>query len=315
MLDLKYALKIGRRDAERVGVSEELRGWSWDKPPVEPAIPGFSLGVSEVAGGFCGSMRDIYLRHVVGARAKPSPRMAEGRLYHEVMRWVVEVFKKAIYSRGLVDGYSVFEEVSSRGPRFVADLASKVFSEAGLGEPSMRTVERGVRLWRYLALRMSAALDDERSKHPGIFVDSLVTKAVPQVAEYRVDGSRIGLSRELSVDVFMPTYMVVDYKTGRRRDSYRLALAGYALALESELEVPVNVGALIYVWFDDAGLPIVRSEYYFIGDELRRDFLDRRDAALEIVYHGRDPGKAPRCSRWCPYAEYCGVGGLEGSQR
>ena len=307
MIDLGYALRLGRRVGERVGVSDELRGWNWDIPPVEPPVRGVGLSVSEVSGGFCESMRDVYLRHVMGFRCKPSVKMAEGRVYHEVMRCAVEVFKRIVYSRGIVEGYSLFEESSSRAASEVMGIASQVFSESGLGEPPAGLVERGVKLWRYLCLRMAASVDEARSKHPGIYVDSLVSRAVPQVAEYRIDGTRLGLSPELRVDVFMPTYMVVDYKTGRKREMYKVGLAGYALALESEIEVPVNVGAIVYVWFDEANLPIVRTEYVFVGDEYRREFLERRDEALEIVSHARDPGRPVKCYPYCPYRSICGV--------
>lgn len=63
--------------ARERGVAEELRGWNWDKPPLSPIFD-TRLGVYEVAGHYCPTGRDIYLRRVMKVRVPPSPAMAQG---------------------------------------------------------------------------------------------------------------------------------------------------------------------------------------------------------------------------------------------
>ena len=308
MLDTKYALQLSRVYGERVGISEELRGWSWSQPPVEPPVRGVYLSVSEIAGRYCPSMRDLYLRHVRGLRPAPTPRMVEGRVYHRVMQVVVEELKRIVYGRGILEGSEVFLELIEGFDKRVEDIVYASFVEEGLevGERTLRDIVwRAKKLWRFLSLVYSSRIDEERSRFGGSSIDSIVARAVPHVAEYRVDGTKIGLSPSLSIDVFMPSYMVVDYKTGARRYFHRVCSAGYALALEAELGVEVNMGAIIYIHFGNDKLPRVSVDYHYIGDELRREFLELRDEAFEIVEHGRDPGRAPKCYQYCSFREVC----------
>lgn len=309
MLDTQRILQLANLFRLCVGVSEDLRGYNWQKPPVEPPVNGVELSVSEITSRYCESMRDVYLRHVEGVSVKPTPRMVEGRVYHDVIHRVVEEVKRVVYGDGVLEGSSIFERVVSRARGIVERIAFDNFRSVGVtidGGEFLGVVRRALALWRFLALSLSSSIDLERSSFGSGSVDSVVARAIPQVAEYRVDGSRIGLSRMLSVDVFMPGYAVVDYKTGSKREFHRLALAGYALALESELGVNVDMGAIIYISFDGDSLPRVSVDYHEIGDEARMEFLELRDEALSIVEHGRDPGFPPRCYRYCPFREVCG---------
>lgn len=311
MLDVRYALKLSRKQNERIGISEELRGWSWDQPPVEPPVRGVELSVSDVASRYCRSMRDIYLRFVLGIKAKPTSRMVEGRVYHEVLRSVVEEMKKIAYGCSLVEGYEVLAKIMESSEQKVSELIVKILNTENLrlDDDSYRKIfDKGLKLWRFLALKYAASIDHVRSRHDGSSIDSIISQAIPQVAEYKVDGTPLGLSKSLSVDVFMPTYMVVDYKTGSRKNFHKLSTTGYALALEAELEVEVNAGATTYIWFNSKNLPRVRVEYHFIGDELRREFLETRDMLLEIIEHSRDPGLPSKCYSFCPYKSFCREG-------
>lgn len=291
----------------RVGVSPEYRGYNWRQSPVQPPVQGVELPVSEVAARYCESMRDIYLRHIKGVKPRPTQRMAEGLVYHRVMHLAIEEAKKAVYGRGLIEGAAVYQHLASLEHR-ADEIAAQTLSRAGI-QPRLddyrRLVARARALWRYQALALAAAIDRERSRFRGASLDSVASRAIPQVAEYRVDGSRLGLSRQLSIDVFMPSYAIVDYKTGAERDFHRLALAGYALALESEMGVDVDAGVIVYISFDENGLPSVKPVYHEIGNEARIEFLDLRDEALRIVETGRDPGPPPSCYRYCPYREVC----------
>ena len=291
----------------RVGVDESLRGYNWRQQPVQPPIQGIELPVSEIANRYCETMRDIYLRHVRGIKPKPTPKMAEGLLYHRVMHLAVEEAKKALYGLEIIEGAALYEHLASKTRR-VDDLAATTLSQTG-AQPGIdeynRILARARALWRYQALALAAAVDRERSRFPHASLDSVASRAIPQVAEYRVDGSRLGLSRQLSIDVFMPSYAVVDYKTGSEREFHRLALAGYALALESEMNVDVDAGVIVYISFDDNNLPSVKPVYHEINNEAREEFLELRDAALRIVDMGRDPGPPPSCYKYCPFREVC----------
>lgn len=136
----------------------------------------------------------------------------------------------------------------------------------------------------------------------------MVNLAIVGVVERKVDGSFLGLSQELSVDSLSPTNVVFELKTGAPKPFHKLAIAGYALALEACEGVPVDYGLLVYLSFSNSRrVPHISTTPVFVGDELRREFLEQRDSALEMLYSGRDPGLASSCPSTCPYREVCGV--------
>lgn len=53
-------------------VDESLRGWNWDKPPIEPPYDTIKLGVYEVASQYCQSGRDVFVRRIDGIKGVPS---------------------------------------------------------------------------------------------------------------------------------------------------------------------------------------------------------------------------------------------------
>jgi CRISPR-associated protein Csa1 len=53
--------------ARELGVAEELRGWNWNIPPLAPVYD-LRMAVYEIAGKYCDTGRDIFLRRVEGKK-------------------------------------------------------------------------------------------------------------------------------------------------------------------------------------------------------------------------------------------------------
>ena len=69
----KYLINRIQPLAREVGVSPELRGWSWWKEPMKPYYPE-RISMFAVCGRFCETSRDVYLMYV---EQKPSRRTRE----------------------------------------------------------------------------------------------------------------------------------------------------------------------------------------------------------------------------------------------
>lgn len=311
-LELDRRLRLLRRELGFKGVSEELRGWSFDSPPVEPPSRSVLFSVSELAGRYCSSMRDIYLRRVLGVKAPASVKTARGVVLHNLNRELLLSIKRLLFSG---DAHCGFELVEAVSPLMVG-LVEKALLYAdymlsGVGEDVKAQLrDEALAFCRFLAVQAAARLDQALSKHPNSDVDSLVSIAVPPIAERKVDGSLVGLSKELSVDVYTPFNAVADLKTGEEREFHPYALAGYALALEADEGVPVDYGFVVYVRFPGP-VPSFKVKCFVIGDELRREFIEIRDEAYELVSASRDPGKPPNCPIYCPYHPVCRGGSVE----
>lgn len=274
-------LRVLRSLAEGYPVESELRGWSWQFPPVRPRS---YLGLSvQDAVSYCPTKRDVWLRRVAGVRAQPTQHMRTGSAVHDV------VFSVASLVRRHFSADQDFERLSRAVGR-VVELKSREC-------PSEECVKI-VRSVGWLTYHTAA------SEWLWSGAGSLPIPATAGLCEVRVDGSPVGLSGSLRVDSLPVPNVVVDIKTGRKVEAHEVSLAAYALALESALETPVDFGLLVYVWWS-GGLQVDLKGVY-IGPDLRRAFLDSRDEAIDIILSRREPPKAVECPQTCPYVEVCG---------
>jgi CRISPR-associated protein Csa1 len=271
--DLYASLRRFHRARSQDPVEEEYRGWNWDKPPLRPRAY-LGLGVSEVAYRYCPTMRDVYLRRM-GVEGEKNQWLANGELVHRVFQMVSEdVRRELALGRS---GWEAYENVSR--------TIYRKLKEMGVDLAKQRWV---VDLYKKLLLRFSA---DEW---------------VYYFSEYRVDGSMLGLSRNLRVDALVETGVVIEVKLGKPHENYKKALAGYALALEANYEVPVDYGILLYVSTANGGKAGFSWEPVYISTSLRSDFIDARDEVIDMLVSGKEPPRAEVCPETCPFRGVCG---------
>jgi CRISPR-associated protein Csa1 len=277
-----------------VDVSEELRGWSWSSPPLSPPYP-VKLAVSDITNEFCGSGRFIYLRYVERKPEQLQPKLARGKFIHDVIAEASRIAKMIIYS-GEVGRFR--DEFMRRG----VEAYSKT---------SMEDVVEGSReifnlLWSYAVDMFSSSLAKARARSPYLSVDSIAALTVPGISEYPVDGTLVGLTKTIRIDNLIPPSIIVEYKTREYQPIYEVGLAAYALAYESQYEIPVNHAILVNVRIDEKRGDV---KYYekpvAITDNLRQKFIDLRDNLAKIVNDQLDPGKPEQCHPDCPYIKIC----------
>jgi CRISPR-associated protein Csa1 len=307
-IELDRKFKILRSEYQKLGISEELRGWNWNNPPIEPPIRDITVGVSDIAARYCTTLRDIYLKKVKNIKPPPSIKMFEGIVYHDIATKTVTIVKSIIFKRGLVGGAELINELFPNADLLCEEIISKI------GENMEETNEYNIKdikkkaliFYKYLIVQAASQINIISSKFPHIDIDSLVNQAIPPIVERKIDGSLIGLSKELSVDIYTPAYAIADIKTGEVREFHKYALAGYALAIEADDESAVNYGIIIYIkLLTERSVPIIRTKYFVVSDEIRREFLEIRDEAFKIVNNAYDPGKPLICPDYCPYYLIC----------
>jgi len=286
-------------------IDESLRGWNWYKPPVEPPTHAVKLSVSEIAYRYCPTMRDLYLKRVMRVRMYPTPPMLEGRLYHEVIKKVALSAKKLIYGDFVRRGDELVIQLMSKAEDCVVNLINQVFKSQQDSEYLNNLKRKALRLWNFIALQIASRYDTLLSRYGISSKDSIAQLSIMYIVERIIDGSRIGLSNRLMIDAFEPGNVLIEFKTGREENFHKVALAGYALALESETNIPTDYGILIYIRLNSEPYPKLSTEPVLIDEELRREFIDLRDQAMAIVLNEKDPGIAYKCHPQCPYKDYC----------
>ena len=295
--------------ARHMDVGEDFRGWSWDRPPMEPPYD-LKIPLYEVAGKYCSTGRDVYLKHVEKARPIPSKDLVRGSVYHRTVAEVLSVAKVEIYKTGYdaalkLSGY-LAERVDPYLDEVFKDQAESI-KLAGFSESELEEVRENVKkIWFYETGQMTAAIHGILSKQPRIGVDALVHSAIPVVVEQKLDGSCLGLSGHLSADAFSFEAIILDLKTGVERDFHKLTTTGYGLVYESIFEYPINIGCIVYVGFWK-GLPVPKIERvpHLLDEPTRQDFLDERDKKLRIIAEKEDPGRPRDCFPDCQYWHIC----------
>lgn len=272
---------LRQRDPVELG----LRGWSWDNPPLRPRAY-FGLGVSEVAYRYCETARDVFLRRVRRLEFKPSPQMRIGSIVHSVFHAAAWDVRRLLVN-GL-DSWRVYEELAGKARERLIELIG------GDG------ISWAVSFYKYLVLGWAS----EAARVEALYGGEAVTW-LPWFTEVRVDGSSLGLSNNLRVDALAEGGVVVEVKYGKPLEFHKTGLAGYALALESQLEVPVDYGILVYVNGIPEGKPRISYEYVYIDNHLRHEFLEKRDEIIDMLETQREPPRQPSCPKTCPFYEYC----------
>jgi len=292
----KKLLKNYLPKSREQGIAEELRGWNWNQPPLEPVYDLY-LPIYQIAGKYCESGRDLYLNRVMKKKSSPNEAMRRGSLFHELVVKLLVYTKKLIYNFN-VDAENILSELKLFLPRFL--------ESATVTEDHAFEIRQQIELvFNYMLSIISSRLHETLARQPYIGEDSLAAQVIPFVLEQRLDGTFLGLSPNLSADAFVFSEpMIMDLKFGNQESFHRLATTGYALVMEAVFEYPINVGCIVYGNFKNGRLNIVK-DFHIINDELRQWFIEERDEKMRMIYDEIDPGKADKCYSSCPYYSHC----------
>ncbi len=286
-------------------VSEELRGWNWNKYPMIPPSR-TQIAVSDIFNGFCDSFRFVYVKRILKEQQREVKRLEEGTLIHRAFGETISTAKALILELG-VNGYKEFRDIFMR--RLVSRM-DLLFNNLKLiiNEGEARYKEILEELFEEAANIYAAAYSRAVAGSYYLSPDGLVSLVVPIISEFPIDGSLIGFSRNIRADALLPPNVLIEIKTRRPDHQHELQLTAYALAFESIYKVPVNHSIIIYLDIDSRSSMIRRSEKIVtVSDQLRSEVIEKRDLAYKIIDESYDPGLPEVCSIYCPYLKVCKV--------
>ncbi len=243
-------------------IPEELRGWAYDRPPVKPRAY-LGLGVSELAYASACGYREMWARRRAGKVLERTRQMELGLKVHEVFHKAAGDLRRLL-ARGIRPWdafYMLYKRSwSSFRERWALDLYRMLLA-----------------IWSGEAASLEAYYGGEGLGW------------LPWLSEYRIDGTPLGLSKSLRADAVGEGGIVVEIKLGRPAHWHKLSVAGYALAIESYLEVPTDYGILIWVNGVEERSPRISMEPVYISPGLREEFLSVRDEAIEVLLGDEEP--------------------------
>jgi CRISPR-associated protein Csa1 len=245
-------------------VVAEVRGWRFDA--VGPRF--FARpSISDVTSP-CSVKRDVWVRRVARVKVDSSVFVL-GRVVHDVFLYPFRHLSDSLWD--LVKGFDKLLNSFDSSAKRYRDLLYRLFKKA-LG----------------LALYSSE-------------------EGVPISVEPMIPAASIGLSDYVKPDLlvgFIPVDIALAPSHDKGFERKELALAGYALAIESWTGHPVDYGVAVYVNLGDG--PLLNWRIVRIDDSLRRAFLDVRDRVALVLEHPDEPPELPdSCPQNCPYFEVC----------
>lgn len=282
-------------------IDDELRGWNWGNSVLTSTRKAL-LGVSDITSGFCKTGRDVYLRYNLKIKEKDNPMLQNGRLIHDIFGKVIERSKYLIYvHNGELDGEEMYQKMIEDAPNILQNIKKNYKL---LPEEYVEWVFK--KLWNEASRIYSSALDKVKSRSPYLKVESLVGATIPLITEFPINGELIGLSRTLRIDALLYPGILLEIKTRQPKPEFELALAGYALAFESQYEIPVDNGIMLYINIDYKNKKIYKKpEILPISSKLRTEFIELRDERKNIIIYNQDPGLPQNCPQECPFLYYC----------
>lgn len=285
-------------------VDQRLRGWNWYNPPLKPYTYDIPLSVWEVAARICPTNRDVWVRRKVLRKSIPTNiYIARGIIVHRVISGVFREAKKNVY-------LGIYRELRNKLTRYGQELIEKEISNMGkyvdLSSQAEEIREFCLEIINYLVISIENKLMEIRAKYRFLEADSLVSLVFPFTIELAIDGKFLGLSRQLRADAsWIFGGLVYDVKTGYRQYWHRIQVAGYALAIESFYERPVDIGGIIYITRSRDGFIRVEKDLFPITDSLRSKFLEYRDELQMMLLKNREPPLPDSCPRTCLLSQYC----------
>jgi len=285
-IDRKIVLNKIMPLAREVGVSSELRGWSWANEPLKPLYDA-KLPMYLVCSKYCPTNRDVYLQQVKRSAPTLNYAVSQGKLIHGVISDSILSF---------INGHVIaFDEWWSKvrlAEIPMADERMKQFAAA---------------IWDYVLNCCKVEFDNHRMNQPYATQRDIMSTSIPFLIEHKITGELLGLSGILSPDCYDYLHKIIfDIKVveGETQQWYRLYATGYALVLESIYETPIDVGCVLYISWKNK-TPQVKRDLFFINEDLRRWWIEERDLKQEIVAQKKDPGMPNDCPDTCIYWDKC----------
>jgi len=284
---------------------------------VPPELLDFAISAGDMAFDVCPTNRNLYLSEIEKVKLPANSSKVLGkaveslyfRIYDIVTHHVHEFAESKEYAK-----INPWDAIQGQNPdlvtRSIQEAKSKCRAEdfaitdvGALGEKLKKILDFEAHLSTSLVHNQLSRMEDHRVK---AFYDDLMHFSIEPT--YRAE--LLGFSTPVTPDFVYSGKAIGDIKTGNWHEFKRLSFTGYALAYECDRHLDMNSGLIHQVLFKDSlRVPLhYNTKIEPITNELRAQFVNRRDAKLEVLRNGKDPGKPDRkiCEQnECPFIPHC----------
>ena len=285
--ELKFLQRRLLNLARNNPISEELRGWNWFESPLKPYYDNEKLPMYLVSSEYCPTRRDVFLNRVLKKKGEINFNVSLGLGVHQTTSNIISGFQN--------NQKLEFESWWSQNLNKISNPAWAITMKPLIKE-----------VWDYVSQNCETAVSNLMASQPFAKKEDVLRTSLPFLVEHVITGSYLGLSGTLKIDAYdYLRNIVYDLKTSTfEKPEYRLYTTGYALVLESVYDIPIDIGGLVYVNFEN-GKIIVKKDLFVINNELRSLWIEERDKKLDMVAQKKDPGIPKNCPKECIYSKDC----------
>jgi len=290
-----------------------IRGYD-DRYRPEADLSKYKIGVHLLAD-YCPTDRYIYIsKKMPGIELKKTWKSLQGKIFEETyitlydsaMTYILNTSLRNLRFNDLIR--STTDQIIERKRRDIS------LSEESLDrKPRRNEVESFLKklkaLVEYELNLFSSYMQFLISKKYNISIRTEFQTVFDFVLRHPLDGTKIGLTENVTPDFIYLRKVIGDFKTGEWEEFFRVMVAAYAMAYEASEQIDMNCGIVLNPTFQASRtVPLYRnSDIFVIDDILRKGFLAKRNQKLKILKEENIPERPPNDSQCneCGYWEFC----------
>ena len=300
------------KDFDEVISGIDLRGYKREEPILLPAE--FShlrpLSVDDIASIYCPTRRDLFLSKKRRLRGSSTWGRIAGPLIEDFCMGLIDEYKNLFDGSSKESYDSIKNLMEDYSNRFITNKQDALNKLKRYSTAPAEDVTNFVLVLQYTGRYELAMLGADWFLNSGTSPNNSLLARVPikhRNVQISPDARVIGISSPSTPDFLISSLRVVgDIKSGAAfKDFYPLTCAGYAIAYENQYGSgnDMNFGIIYFLETHSRAVTTARSYAFVIDDQLRHEFLDRRNEAFGILL--QDPETPPPLASRDQYCIHC----------
>ncbi|MHA1300522.1 MAG: CRISPR-associated protein Cas4, partial [Candidatus Helarchaeota archaeon] len=169
----------------KVGVSPDLRGFSWHKSPIKPYFENVKIPMYLVTSGYCPNSRDVFINKVLGKRGVINYYVSAGLSVHKTVSIL----------------HNLFLENNSKVPNYkdwIAKNEKNIYYPGITAEKKENIKKFMEQVWNYCYSFLQTKFLETATTQPYASHRDRLATSIPFLIEHRISGELLGLSGILS---------------------------------------------------------------------------------------------------------------------
>jgi len=296
-------------------ISTGYRGYNWSQVPV-PTHLQLELPFNQIGYDYCSTGRYLFLNKVENETATQNFSRILGKATDHALLGILKNSISYISNTRIRD-LDAYSYLHNEKESLMIDIEKELIKKQEF--ISIKEYKQILsiceKIISYEISNIISRISYHVSKVASISSDTLRQRVIPLYIEPQISATDMGFSDLMTPDFHYPQEKAIgDFKNikyNRTDLSYKIAMAGYALAYESTTRNNIDLGFILHLdSLNKKLIPIYHLDVFVINNAFRKNFIDKRNYLLNLVSSGQQglvamPKLPPKCPKSCPYIPIC----------